>query len=241
MKRKYSFAASAALVVAGLALVVTAFKPHHVSVTESDALARLNENFSAERPAAGVASAVVKSFHAKFDEARIRDGAVHLSATVTFVPRAFGKPVSIDAVASGLPRYDEKARGFFLSAASVEITDIRYGAERPTGPPSVGKIEGWMSGALQSAIADALARRPVYRLDGVGGWVLKTSLRELRLEPGRMVAVLSAWRLSLAVITGFLGVVSGTVLLIFLASRPGASKAVNALGVVAEAASVVVK
>jgi hypothetical protein len=232
MKKKIAYYCIAgALVVAGTLAAFSAFRLDDVRLDERAVLARLNETFRDQRDVTGfAASAVAKSFSASFDSAEFGAGAARLGGTVTIVPR-LGQNITVRATVDGVPRFDQERGGVVFSGAKVAVSDIRYGASGPEADPSW--VERKLSGWLGDAIAERLSSAVVYRVADAGGWVVQSSLDNVRAEPGYLVAHLSVARLSGVVFTGLLALVAGVAFLIFIIRHPEIFEAVGAVAEIA--------
>lgn len=151
-----------------------------------------------------------------------------------------GTDVKMHVTTIGNMRYDQKAGAFYFEPEEVRISNVHahgidIGGTVGTFVKKVGskkiiekagelaeKLDKATQSAIQQAAAAALQRTPVYKLqDDFKGQLIHASLKKVEVQDHKVIAHISIWQLTLAVIGYILLIVIGIAILIMLCACPG--------------------
>lgn len=155
----------------------------------------------------------LKNIRIKSVDVVIRD-AIEITAHVE--GSRFAQSFSTAVFAIGTPLYNPSERAFFFKTSEFKVVEFAYKggtvAERAKGfvnritrneeannlaTELAPKLESWVTALAESAVKHGLERFPVYRLkDDAKGWVVSASLKSVEVKDGKIVAVVSVWKLT---------------------------------------------
>lgn len=133
----------------------------------------------------------------------------------------FKKNFSMVVEAIGVPDYQNSRNGeFYFKPEQISVYDFQIDDPNPRSlfnrlPERYkGKVEDWMVKAAEHGAVLALERVPVYRVkDDNLGWVIHSSLQNVRIDGNELVITYSVWHIAMMVIIGIVVVVIAILLI----------------------------
>lgn len=208
-----------------------------ISMAEAEIQARINEKMPFEKKGVKVSDVRLDLSHDRIN--------LDFEATT----RKLGKEIKMHVATIGNMRYDEKTGAFYFEPEEVKISHIRVngvdiknavssfvnkiGANKVAeklgskkviekGAELAEKVDQATQTAIQEAAADALQRNPVYKLQGnFKGHLIHAALKKVEVRDHKVIAHVSIWHLTLAMLGYVVLILLGIALLILICACPG--------------------